>query len=183
MASARQESTGRCSDGSSPFSGAAHPARLPDVAQFDPRLSGGWRRWGRRDRRSVTTWYPTLKKPSFTPPSWVFGPVWTTLYLLMGVSLYLIRTRGTAAGAPGVAGKLFMLQLLLNALWSFIFFGLRSPGWALVEIVGLWAALMLTIRAVARVSRPAAVLLVPYLLWTSFALVLNAAIWRLNAGA
>ena len=133
--------------------------------------------------RSVTTWYPTLKQPAFTPPSWVFDPVWTTRYLLMGVSLYLIRKRGTAAGAPASTGKLFTLQLLLNALWSFIFFGLRSPGWALVEIVGLWAALMLTIRAVARVSRPAAVLLVPYLLWTSFALVLNAAIWRLNAGA
>ena len=132
--------------------------------------------------RSVNTWYATLKKPAFTPPSWVFGPVWTTLYLLMGVSLYLIRKGDVAPPAAGAARKLFAIQLLLNALWSFVFFGLRSPRWALVEIVGLWGALVLTLRAVSRVSRPAAVLLVPYLLWTSFALVLNYAIWRRNAG-
>jgi tryptophan-rich sensory protein len=129
---------------------------------------------------SVSTWYPTLRKPSYTPPGWVFGPVWTLLYLLMGVALFLVwRGRATDGRVRGALG-VFALQLALNVIWSLLFFRLRSPGSALVEILALWAAILLTVLAFGRVSRTAALLLVPYLLWVSFAAVLNLSIWRLN---
>lgn len=132
-------------------------------------------------RDALATWYPRLKKPSFNPPSSVFGPVWTTLYALMGVSLYLVSEDQRAAQAVrGRAQILFGAQLALNTLWSFLFFGRRSPLAALVEIALLWIAILATIAAFARVSRAAALLLVPYLLWVSFAAALNFSIWRLN---
>jgi tryptophan-rich sensory protein len=131
--------------------------------------------------KALATWYPTLAKPSYNPPNWVFGPVWTLLYALMGAALYTISERpdgDSAAVRPAQA--LFGLQLALNVLWSFLFFGRRAPGAALIELVGLWIAIALTIRAFARVSRFGALLLLPYLAWVSFAAALNFGIWRLN---
>jgi tryptophan-rich sensory protein len=128
----------------------------------------------------VSTWYPTLQKPSFNPPPGLFGPVWTALYALMGGSLYLIwkaRERGSQVDA---AEQLFAVQLALNVLWSFLFFRVQKPGLALVEIVVLWIAILKTTRAIFKVSSTAGWLMLPYLLWTSFAVVLNFSIWRLN---
>lgn len=132
-------------------------------------------------RNEVRGWYPTLHKPSFTPPGWVFGPVWTLLYAMMGVSLYLASRQREEDGTVGAASRvLFAVQLILNTLWTYIFFGRRAPGWALVEIVFLWVAVLFTTLSFSKVSTTAALLLVPYLLWTSFAAVLNYSIWRLN---
>jgi benzodiazapine receptor len=132
-------------------------------------------------RNEVRGWYPTLHKPSFTPPGWVFGPVWTLLYAMMGVSLYLASRQREEDGTVGAASRvLFTVQLILNTLWTYIFFGRRAPGWALVEIVFLWVAVLFTTLSFSKVSKTAALLLVPYLLWTSFAAVLNYSIWRLN---
>ena len=124
-------------------------------------------------------WYETLDKPFFTPPSWLFGPVWTVLYLAMAVSGWLVwRLRGFAGA--GVAMALFFVQLTLNLLWSVVFFGLEAPGLGLAEILILWACILLTILAFWRISRPAGLLLVPYLAWVTFATLLNAGIWLLN---
>ncbi len=132
-------------------------------------------------REGVQSWYPRLRKPSFTPPPWIFGPVWTLLYGLMGTSLYLVARDGRAdPKVARLAKGLFGLQLVLNGLWSVIFFRQRSPLYALVEIAFLWVAILLTTLAFARVSRTAALLLLPYLLWVSFAAVLNYELWRLN---
>ncbi len=128
---------------------------------------------------AVRDWYPTLAKPSWTPPSWLFGPVWTTLYLMMAVAAWLVWRRSERPGA-GVALGLFFAQLVLNFAWSPLFFGLHSPILGAVDIVALWALIVLTIAAFARVHRLAATLLVPYLVWVSFATALNLAIWRLN---
>lgn len=125
------------------------------------------------------TWYPRLEKPSFNPPGWVFAPVWTILYAMMGVSGWLLWKRRDEDGAAR-AGALFAVQLALNTFWSFIFFKWRSPGWAFLEIIALWAAIALTIRALWRISPLAGALLLPYLAWTSFALLLNGRIWHLN---
>lgn len=129
---------------------------------------------------SVRTWYPTLRKPDFNPPNWIFGPVWSTLYLLMGIANFLVSRQADGGTALRQARLWYRLQLVLNTLWSILFFGRRSPLAALVGIVFLWIAIVLTILAFARVSRRAALLLVPYLLWVSFAAVLNGAIWCLN---
>ena len=128
----------------------------------------------------VRDWYPELAKPGFTPPAWVFGPAWTLLYLLMGVALWLVWREADRNENVRPALHAFAVQLILNALWSFVFFGLRMPGAALVEIILLWGAILLTIERFRRVSRLAASLLVPYGLWVSFAAVLNASIWLLN---
>ena len=124
-------------------------------------------------------WYRQLQKPSWNPPGWLFGPVWTTLYLMMAVAAWLVwRRGGFAARRPALL--LFLTQLALNALWTPLFFGLRSPGLALVDIVLLWAVLVATGVAFARVHRGAALLLAPYLAWVSFASFLNYTIWSLN---
>ena len=128
---------------------------------------------------SVTTWYTTLAKPAWTPPGWLFGPVWTLLYVLMGIAAWLVWRRAEE-GRARCPLLLFALQLLLNAGWSFLFFGLRSPGLALIEILLLWIAIAATLWAFARVRGGAARLLVPYLAWVSFAAALNLAIWRMN---
>lgn len=126
------------------------------------------------------SWYAALAKPSWNPPSWVFGPVWTLLYAMMAVAAWLVwRQAGWRAAAPALA--VFALQLVLNALWSWIFFGLHAPGWALLEILALWLAILATIVLFARVRPLAAWLLVPYLAWVSFAAVLNFTLWRLNS--
>ncbi|HVO76700.1 MAG TPA: TspO/MBR family protein, partial [Candidatus Bathyarchaeia archaeon] len=112
--------------------------------------------------------------------NWVFGPVWTLLYILMGIALYLVWRKGLAARGVKIALFIFFLQLVLNAFWSFAFFGAESPLAGLVVIVALWAMIMATIASFAPVSRAAAALLIPYILWVSFATVLNASLWALN---
>jgi tryptophan-rich sensory protein len=129
---------------------------------------------------SVSTWYTTLKKPSFNPPNWVFGPVWITLFVLMGISLYLIWTKGIKTKKARIALILFGIQLLLNILWSIIFFGLKSPFYAFIEIIILWIAILLTIMRFYKISKTAAYLLIPYLLWVSFAAIVNFSIFYLN---
>jgi tryptophan-rich sensory protein len=134
--------------------------------------------------RSVTTWYVTIAKPSFTPPGWVFGPAWTVLYILMGIALYLVWERASIPGAVTPwAFALFFLQLTFNALWSVIFFGQRAIGLALVDIALLWLAVLATMLVFWQVSRVAGALLIPYLAWVTFAAALNYSIWRLNSGA
>ncbi|OHB24989.1 MAG: TspO protein [Parcubacteria group bacterium RIFOXYD2_FULL_52_8] len=125
-------------------------------------------------------WYAELVKPVMNPPAWVFGPVWTLLFVLMGIAAFLVWKKGFERREVKIALVIFDVQLLLNVLWSVIFFGLRNPGGALVEIVFLWLAILATIIVFAKISRPAAWLLVPYILWVSFAVYLNYAIWTLN---
>jgi len=125
-------------------------------------------------------WYATLAKPSFTPPNWVFGPVWTVLYILIGVAAFLVWRKGLASAGVKIARAWFFGQLILNALWTPVFFGLHRIGLALVVIVLLWAAIVATQYRFFRVSHVAGLLLVPYLLWVSFATVLNASLWHLN---
>ncbi|MGQ9921802.1 MAG: TspO/MBR family protein [Desulfobacca sp.] len=124
-------------------------------------------------------WYARLLQPALTPPSWLFAPVWTVLYTLMGVAAWLVWQR---AGARAAAWPLalFVLQVALNGLWSYLFFGLQRPGLALLDITALWLAVLATILAFWRYHRPAGQLLLPYLLWLSFAVYLNWAFWRLN---
>jgi len=126
------------------------------------------------------SWYSTIEKPSFTPPNWVFGPVWTILYLLMGVAAFLVWQKGMQLRKVRIALGWFLAQLVLNALWTPVFFGLHQIGWAFAVIVLLWVAIVVTLWCFSRVSQTGAVLLVPYWLWVSFATVLNGAIWRLN---
>jgi len=128
---------------------------------------------------SVTTWYPTLVKPGFTPPNWLFAPVWTVLYALMGGAAFLVWREGRGARSR-TALVLFGAQLVVNGAWSFAFFWAQSPGLGLVVIVGLWGLLAWTIERFFRVHAGAGWLLVPYLLWVTYALALNAAIWMLN---
>ena len=130
--------------------------------------------------RAVPNWYADLNKPFFTPPDWLFGPVWTILYLLMAISAFIVWQKGLANPAVRVALILYLIQLILNALWSVIFFGLKLPLAAFIEIILLWSAIGLTILAFVGVSITAALLLVPYILWVSFAAVLNFSIWFLN---
>lgn len=129
---------------------------------------------------SVTTWYPTLAKPPFNPPNFLFGPVWTALYLLMAVAAWRVWRAGPAAGRRGAALRLYAAQLGLNLGWSLIFFGLRRPDLALIEVLVLFAAILATFRAFAHVDRPAAWMLLPYAAWVAFAMLLNFEIWRLN---
>ncbi len=128
---------------------------------------------------SVRDWYPTLRKPAWTPPAWVFGPVWTALYGLMAVAAWLVwRRAGWAAGRTALG--LFAVQLFLNGAWSGLFFALRSPASAFAEILLLWCAIASTIWSFGRVSAPAAGMLTPYLLWVTYAAALNGAIWAMN---
>jgi tryptophan-rich sensory protein len=129
---------------------------------------------------SVHDWYPTLVKPSFNPPAWVFGPVWTTLYIMMGISAFLVLRQRGQDPRWKPATLAFAVQLLLNALWSPAFFGLRWSEAGLGVIVLLWIAIVVTIALQRRVSTPAAVLMLPYLVWVSFATVLNASLVWLN---
>jgi translocator protein len=125
-------------------------------------------------------WYATLAKPEWNPASAVFAPVWTVLYLSMGVAAWLVWRRAGFATA-GVALAAFAVQLVLNALWSFLFFGLHRPGVAFVDIVVLWLAILVVVLLFLRHDWWAGVLMVPYLMWVGFAACLNFALWRLNA--
>lgn len=126
------------------------------------------------------SWYDTLVKPSFTPPSWVFGPIWTTLYILMGISLYLILMEWRDGTDVQIPLALFGIQLVLNILWSFFFFDLKSSSTGLAGILLLWVFILATIISFFKINRTAALLLLPYLAWVSLASYLNYAIFILN---
>jgi len=129
---------------------------------------------------SIPTWYATLKKPSFTPPGWLIGSVWITLFFLMGISAFLVWRKGLNKQQVKIALTVFAVQLILNALWSVAFFGFQSPLAGLVVISVLWIAILLTILKFLKVSRPAGLLLLPYILWVSFAALLNTSIFAIN---
>ena len=129
---------------------------------------------------AVDNWYQTINKPTWNPPNRVFAPVWTMLYVMMGVALFFVWKSEASSVLKKKAVTLFAAQLILNFFWSFIFFYQHQPGWALVEIVVMWVSILLTIFAFAKVSKTAAWLLVPYISWVSFAAILNYAIWQLN---
>lgn len=129
---------------------------------------------------SIDGWYAGIIKPELSPPSWVFGPVWTTLFALMGIAAFMVWKKGLNHRGVRIALGTFIFQLVLNTLWSIIFFGLQNPGAAFIEIVLLWVATLATIIAFAKVSKPAAWLLLPYVLWVSFAIYLNYMIYILN---
>ena len=130
---------------------------------------------------AIPTWYATLQKPSFAPPNWVFFPVWTSLFIMMGISLFLVWQKGWEDRKVKTAIYIFAVQLVLNVLWSVAFFGFRSPLLGLMEIIILWIAILATTLSFMNVSRTAAYLLVPYILWVSFAAILNFSIWALNS--
>lgn len=129
---------------------------------------------------SIPTWYAGLAKPVFAPPNWIFAPVWTTLFLLMGIAAFLVWRKGQEKKEVKIGLTLFIIQLALNVLWSAIFFGLRNPGIALVEITVLWSAILVTMIAFNKVSRASGLLLLPYLLWVTFAAYLNYSFLSLN---
>jgi len=155
------------------------PGRLTDILGLMVWLALCFGAAAFGSRFTPGEWYARLAKPAWTPPDWVFGPVWTLLYLSMAVAAWLVWRRHGLAGAAPALG-LFLGQLLLNALWSWIFFGLKAPGWAFLELVALCLAVAATTVAFARLRPAAGLLLVPHLLWVSFAAALNFALWRLN---
>jgi tryptophan-rich sensory protein len=125
----------------------------------------------------IQTWYSGLHKPFFSPPNWVFGPVWSALFLLMGISLFLVWKKKKLGDK---VFNSFWIQLGLNVLWSIIFFGLENPGLALLEIILLWIFIKKNINSFYKVNKKASALLYPYLAWVSFASLLNAAVWWIN---
>ncbi len=129
---------------------------------------------------AIPTWYAALEKPSFTPPNWLFAPAWITLYVLMAVAAFLVWRQGFAREGVRCALIVFLVQLVLNALWSVVFFGLHSPLYGMVVILALWVAILVTIIKFFRLSVAAGSLMLPYILWVSFASALNIAIWVLN---
>jgi benzodiazapine receptor len=132
-------------------------------------------------RASITTWYPTLVKPGFNPPNWIFAPVWTSLYVMMGVAAGLIWNQiTTQKAAVTKALQFFTIQLVLNALWSYLFFGLHNLMLATIEVVLLWLMIFETYSQFAKINKTASYLMLPYLAWVSFASVLTASIWWLN---
>jgi len=131
-------------------------------------------------RPAMVSWYSTLAKPPWTPPAWIFGPVWTTLYVMIGLAGWRVWMRRESSPSTSWALRFFAVQLLLNAIWSPIFFGLHRPLLALFDIVGLWATILATYLAMRKVDAISGWLFVPYLCWVSFAACLNASIWWMN---
>ena len=134
---------------------------------------------------AIPTWYATLAKPGFAPPNWIFGPVWTVLYVLMALSLYLVwmeydRAKYKKRDIIGPALWMFGVQLVLNAVWSFLFFGLRSPFYGLIGIILVWLAIVMTMIKFWKISKASVWLLVPYILWVSFATIVAFFVWQLN---
>ena len=129
---------------------------------------------------NIPTWYASLNKPFFAPPNWIFGPVWTLLYFLMGLAFYFIWKQGWQKKKVKAAGLFFGAQLVANFIWSPVFFGLRAPLPGLVVIMVMWSLIVITMKKCYSVSRLSFYLLIPYLLWVSFATLLNAAIVVLN---
>ncbi len=130
--------------------------------------------------KAIPGWYAQLNKPWFNPPNWLFSPVWTSLYIMMGIALWLVWKSDAPQKLKQRAIYLFAAQLVLNFFWSLIFFNLHQIGWALVEIIAMWATILLTIFAFAKVNKMAAWLLVPYISWVSFASILNYSVCELN---
>lgn len=145
------------------------------VVCFFPGIIGSWFTYP-----AIASWYVYLNKPFFNPPNWIFGPVWSLLYLLMGISLFLVWESKRKSGVVRKAGKYFFLQLGLNTAWSLIFFGLKNPAFAFLEILILWASILATIRIFLNINKTAGTLLLPYFAWVSFATILNFAIVLLN---
>ncbi len=131
---------------------------------------------------SVSSWYQSLTKPFFTPPGWLFAPVWIALYFLMGISVFLIWQKGVDKVKVKKALGVFILQLAFNAFWSIAFFGLKSPLFGLIVITLLWIFILITMIRFLRLSKWAGWLLAPYITWTSFAVILNFSIWIMNVG-
>jgi benzodiazapine receptor len=157
---------------------SSRPRKIPALlgfigAAFIAGAIGSWATF-----QNVRTWFPLLEKPDWNPPSWVFGPVWTTLYVLMGVAIW--RAWRTDGPASARLVRIYFVQLFFNALWSILFFGLKQPAWALADILVLWGLLVWLQVALWKCDRLAAGLWLPYVLWVSFATALNAAIVRLN---
>ncbi len=130
--------------------------------------------------QAIPTWYATIIKPELAPPNWVFGPVWTTLFLLMGLASYLVWKRGWERRDVKIALSVYVVQLALNTIWSILFFGIPSPQLAFYEIVLLWLSIATNIVLFYRISKAAGLMLVPYIAWVSFAGYLNYSIWMLN---
>ena len=130
--------------------------------------------------RSIPEWYAFIKKPSFNPPDWIFGPVWITLFTMMGISAFLVWQKGLNSEWARAALFIFLLQLTLNCLWSIVFFGFRSIGGALIVIVLLWLSIVWVIVRFFAISKLAAALLIPYIIWVSFAFLLNVSLLILN---
>lgn len=129
---------------------------------------------------AIPEWYATLNRPSFSPPNWIFAPVWTLLYILMGLAAAIVWQKGLQNPQVRIALVAFLVQLILNMVWSVLFFGLRSPLYGLIDILFLWVMILVTIAQFSKVSAPAAALLIPYLLWVTFASGLNLGIFLLN---
>lgn len=127
---------------------------------------------------AIPTWYAFLNKPTFSPPNWLFGPVWTILYTMIGISFYLIWINYKKNNSWAI--KFFIFHLLLNSMWSIIFFGLKNLSLALIEIVILWSSILYMIKNFYKINKLSSFLLIPYLLWVSFASILNLSIWMLN---
>lgn len=136
---------------------------------------------------NIESWYALLEKPFFSPPNWLFAPVWITLYALMGIAAFLVwsscakATDGQTRKRIKIALGLYGAQLVLNALWSVIFFGLKNPGLAFFEILILWALILIVAVKFFKIEKAAGLLFIPYILWVTFAAILNFAIWQLNA--
>ncbi len=128
----------------------------------------------------LSEWYATIRKPSFNPPNWLFAPVWTVLYTMMGVAAALVWHKGLETQGVKVALIVFAIQLILNALWSILFFGMQNPALAFFEILVLWFSILVCIFSFMKVHKTAGYLLIPYILWVSFAAFLNFTIWQLN---
>ncbi|MFA6427676.1 MAG: TspO/MBR family protein [Candidatus Magasanikbacteria bacterium] len=128
---------------------------------------------------NIPTWYAGIQKPSFSPPNWIFGPVWTTLFILMGIAFFIIWSQKRTKQRD-VAMMAYGVQIVLNVLWSVLFFGMQNPGYAFIEIFVLWIAIFANIVLFYRIHKTAGLLLVPYILWVSFASILNGAIYFLN---
>ena len=127
----------------------------------------------------ISGWYKTLNRPSFNPPNWIFGPVWTAIFVMMGIAVFLVWDKKWG-GKKTVNILVFFSQLFLNVLWSFIFFAMHNVGVAFFELVVLWFVILFMVINFYKVSKTAAILLLPYILWVSFAAVLNFSIWKLN---
>jgi len=130
--------------------------------------------------KAIPNWYAGLRKPPYTPPNWAFGPVWTTLYILMAISVFLVWQKGLATSGALPAFILFWIQLAFNALWSIIFFGMKSKGGGVMTIIVLWLLILATIITSFQVSGWAGALLIPYIVWVSIASYLNIGVWVLN---
>jgi benzodiazapine receptor len=128
----------------------------------------------------IATWYTQLNKPFFNPPNWIFSPVWITLFVLIGMAMYLIWEKGWDQRAVKVALIIFWGQLLLNLFWSILFFGQRSPHLAFIEIIILWVFIWFNLIIFYKLNKVAGWLFLPYLLWVSFAVVLNFSLWQIN---